>query len=206
MKSRTLEIQDARIIICEITEKVEDLKSQIKLSEKEEVELNSIPTEKRKLEYLGVRLAIKTLLKSDFEISYTISGKPVLSDKSYHISISHSKNWIAIIASKNKHVGIDIETPNEKVLKISEKFMGKEELSFYTEKPDIRILHVIWSAKESLYKIIGKQAVNFAQQLRISTFELKNEGSLTAKHIPTNTLYQLEYIQSPDYTLVYCLA
>ncbi len=206
MKSRILEIQDARIIICENTENTEELKSQIKLSEKEENELLSISSEKRKLEFLGVRLAVKLLLNTDTEISYHHNGKPLLADNSYHISISHSKKWIAVIVSKNRLVGIDIETPNDKIARISEKFMGAEELKNFSTKADKRILHIIWSAKEVLYKIIGNQAVDFSKQLQIFPFEPKDDGTLNAKHIPTNTLFQLQYMQSPEYTLVYCLA
>jgi len=57
-----------------------------------------------------------------------------------------------------------------------------------------------------LYKIIGKEAVDFANQLRLLPFEVQKEGRITAQHITTNTVYQLTYTQTAAYTLVYCIA
>ncbi|MFZ4724954.1 MAG: siderophore biosynthesis protein, partial [Paludibacter sp.] len=60
-------------------------------------------------------------------------------------------------------------------------------------------------AKEALYKIIGIQAVEFSKQLRIFPFEVKEEGEFKALHLPTNTGYNLSYILTDQYALVYCI-
>jgi len=67
-------------------------------------------------------------------------------------------------------------------------------------------LLLAWSGKEALYKIIGREAVDFANQLRIFPFEVKPSGEMKAQHIPSESFYKLFYQLTEQYTLVYCLA
>ena len=169
-------------------------------------ELEKRKTEHRKREFLGVRLALKALLGKEVFVIYNEDGKPFLADNSQHISISHSKNWIAVIVHPNLEVGIDIECTNPKIEKVYTRFLSEiEQKEIYLEK-DTRKLHLAWSAKEALYKVIGKEAVDFAKQLRIMPFEIKNKGKISAIHIPKLQQYNLFYLQNQAYTLVYCLA
>jgi len=205
MTEKSIITDDTRILIWELTESIDELLGLLKLTGLEVAECEKFTSTKRKLEYLGVRIALKKLLGDDVIICYNAEGKPSLSNNKFQISISHSNRWIAVMAHPTRPVGIDIERPSDKIQKLYTRFLSKTEQEELSDGKDNRQLQLAWSAKEALYKIIGKEAIDFAHQLRIFPFEVKTEGNLTALHVPTNTLYQLSYFQSPAYTLVYCL-
>ena len=206
MKSELITFSDAMLLVWELTESIEKLKEQLNLVDSDKIALEKIVSEKRKLEFLGIRVAFKTLLGKEIEIEYDGNGKPSLTDKSYQISISHSKSWIAVMAHPNRLVGIDIECPTDKIQKLYKRFLGIDEQKDLSNGKDNRQLLLAWSGKEALYKIIGNEAVDFANQLRIFPFEVKPSGEIKAEHIPTNTFYRLIYQLTQNYTLVYCLA
>jgi len=195
--------EDAKLLVWNLTESIDELKSQ--LSFFYDKELNKIASEKRKREFLGVRVALKALLGKEVRLEHEESGKPILKDGSYQISISHSKNWIAVMAHTTLHTGVDIECPTDKILKVYTRFLSRGEQQDLSNGKNIKQLQLAWSVKESLYKIIGREAIDFANQLRIFPFDVKPSGQITAQHVPTKKLYQLHYIQNSTYTLVYCI-
>ena len=205
MKSELITLKDARVLVCELTDSVESLKEQITLIESDNTEFEKIVSEKRKLEFLGIRVALKSLLGKEIKIQYDNEGKPHLLDGSYQISVSHTNNWIAVMAHPTQKVGIDIECPTDKIRNLYTRFLSSMEQNELSDGKDTRQLLLAWSGKEALYKIIGKEAVDFANQLRIFPFEVQSKGEMKAQHIPTQQLYQLYYQQNEKYTLVYCL-
>ncbi len=55
-------------------------------------------------------------------------GKPYLVNFDYEISLSHSYDYAAVMISKDKKVGVDIELMKEKIDLIKHKFLSVEEL------------------------------------------------------------------------------
>jgi phosphopantetheinyl transferase len=192
--------------VYEITESVDKMLEQLQLSEYELLRFKNIVSEKRKFEFLGIRIAFKEMFGKELEIRYDVDGKPYLMDNAYNISISHSKKWIAIMAHPTRPVGIDIECRNDKIQKIHKRFLSETEQKELSNGENTSQLELAWSAKEALFKIIGNQAVDFSKQLRIFPFDVKNQGEIFAENIPTNKKYELSYIQTAAYSLVYCLA
>jgi len=203
MKIFEKKIDEAKILIWDLKESIDVLKNE--LVEFNEAEFIKIASDKRKREFLGVRLALKALIGKNVHIRYDDAGKPFLSDNCFKISISHSKNWIAVMTHPTRSVGIDIECPTCKIQRIYKRFMSPIEQRELSNGENINQLQLAWSVKETLYKIIGNEAVDFSNQLRIFPFKVKSEGEIMAQHIPSKKLYQLHYTQNPDYTLVYCL-
>ena len=195
----------ANILVLEIDESADELLTKFDQIEFYSDEYNKISSEKRKREFLGVRLALKELLGTNVMVSYDSNGKPCLQDNSYHISISHSGNWIAVIAHPTRVVGIDIECPSDKIQKLYTRFLSEKEQEELSQGKNLKQLQLAWSVKEALYKIIGKEAVDFAKQLHIFPFEVKTEGEINAIHVITEKHYKLSYFQTDAYTLVYCL-
>ena len=165
--------------VYEITENVDKLLEKLQLSEYEQVKFKIITSEKRKLEFLGIRIAFKEMFGKELEIRYDSVGKPYLMNNSYEISISHSKKWIAVMAHPIRPVGIDIECRNDKIQKLHKRFLSEVEQKELSNGENISQLELAWSAKEALFKIIGNEAVDFSKQLRIFTFEAKNQGEIT---------------------------
>ena len=200
----TIMYEDAQLLIFELTESIDELYKQLDFVNIEE--FSRIVSEKRKSEYLAVRVTMKKMLGSEKIIIYDTDGKPTLSDESFQISISHSANWIAVIAHPTRSVGIDIEVPTEKMKKLYKRFLSETEQKELSNGEHLNLLMLAWSAKEALYKIIGMEAVDFAKQLRIYPFEVKETGTFTGEHIPTKNQYKIQYIQNQDFVLTYCIS
>ena len=196
----------AKLLVYELTETVDDLLDKMDLSESEKLQFSEIVSEKRKLEYLGVRMCFQKLLGAKHEIKNDSEGKPYLIDKTAEISISHSKKWLAVMTHPTKKVGVDIEARTDKIKKIYTRFLSDFEQIELSNSENQSQLELAWSAKEALYKIIGKSAVDFSKQLRVFPFEINTEGKINAEHIPTGTQYQLSYIQTETFSLVYCIS
>ena len=140
--------------------------------------LEKISSESRKKEWLSVRVLLKEMLREEKEILYTATGKPYLSDNSFQISISHTKGFVAVALHPQQSVGIDIEYISPRIHKIRSRFINdEEEANLDKENEEIHLL-LHWSAKESLFKILGKQDVDFKTCLHVSPFKpIRNELS-----------------------------
>ncbi len=99
-----------------------------------------------------VRLLEEKTGITGIRIAYTSNGKPFIAgQEELHISISHSANLIAVYLSEKQPVGIDIEQENKVILKATSHFINAAEALTFPE-PDIAQLHLIWGAKEAIFK------------------------------------------------------
>ena len=162
----------------------------------------------RKLHWLSTQLLLRHLLnsKKKIEIKYDQNGKPHLSNSSYQISISHSNKFVAIQLSKT-YAGIDIQQIARKIERIAEKFMNTQEINSLGENNYIEQLYVYWGAKETLYKIYGKRALHFKENLLIEPFEYKGKGVIKGciSIGKKKEIYSLHYEKIEEYMLVYVL-
>src|SRR5580700_5079994 len=129
---------DTEFAIWKIEEEADELYSQLQLDEQEKAYYEQLKIGKRKLHWLGTRVLLRKLLRTDEYIDCKVDehGKPYLVNLPYHISLSHSFDYAAVMISKEP-VGIDIEQVKEKVERIAHKFMRKEELDFINERDKI---------------------------------------------------------------------
>lgn len=95
------------------------------------------------------------------------NGKPFLSNKSAHISISHTGNYIAFMGSAQHCCGIDIEHISRKTAHISARYATEEEEAILATLFALNPTLLIWCAKEALYKYLGIEGVDFRVDLRI---------------------------------------
>lgn len=134
-----------------------------------------------------------------------IHGKPHLQDSDYHISISHSGDRIAVIASVVS-VGIDIQNYVSKITRIQHKFVSKLEAEMIDGPDIVRGLHIIWGAKESLYKAYGKRALDFIKHMRITALDLSAQDGHCHGVIHKgdyHKAYDITYHSFEKYMLVY---
>ena len=140
---------------------------------REEIGLLKIRKGKKSKEYF---LAVRKLLKdedSELTIEYDSKGKPYL-NKEKGISISHSNEIVAIAISNETHFGIDIQHKTDKIFKIKSKFLSKKEGKFLGKTDNMEFLIKVWSAKESIFKALGKEGVSFSNDLEIDTINDKD--------------------------------
>ncbi len=185
----------------------------VKLYENEWARLATIMHPQRRLEWLSSRLCLKELLKiantSRVESLSNASGKPYLSDNSHFISYTHSNRYSAAIASVQGEVGIDLEyLHRRRNLETRNLFMNEVELLYFEETPSFELFILIWSAKESLYKIVGKgHAFKHDLIMDLENFSLEENGILnaTVKSKGVNKCYAVHYLLHTDYMLTYAI-
>ena len=130
----------------------------------------------KRLQHLAGRYLLQSLFPSFpyhlIEIADT--RKPFLINEAYHFSISHCGDFAAAIVSTDKRVGIDIEIPTPKVQKIQHKFLSPTEMQFVnlanipsdnSMPTDVKILTLLWSAKEAVFKWAGDGGIDFIKDI-----------------------------------------
>ena len=76
---------------------------------------------------------------------------------------------VAIGISNETHFGIDIQHKTDKIFKIKSKFLSKKEGKFLGKTDNMEFLIKVWSAKESIFKALGKEGVSFLNDIEIDT-------------------------------------
>ena len=115
-------------------------------------ELEGLKASSRKLEYLAVRVLLKTMLGKEVRIGHEPSGKPFLTGGEYHVSISHTKGYVAVGLHESVQPGIDIEAYGERVRKVESRFIREDEMperARMESREEIYKLVLHWSAKEA---------------------------------------------------------
>ncbi|MDR3309665.1 MAG: 4'-phosphopantetheinyl transferase superfamily protein [Tannerella sp.] len=166
----------------------------------------TIRSESRRREWLAVRCLTDALLGERTEIYYMSDGSPLLADSDYHISISHTRGYAAVVLDLFQRTGIDIEYHSERAFKLRSRFLDEEELSMldlYGNNPGV-IATLFWCAKETFFKALGQQQVNFIKQLKIlpsPSFDDRNgdfmlQESYTGKRYPASFKIEKDYVMS----------
>ncbi len=174
--------RDTSFAIWKIEESADELLAQLQLKEHELSYLDTLNNGKRNMHWLSTRVLLRWMMDTDNYIDCKVdsSGKPYLSNFPHHISLSHSYDYAAVMVSKSKAVGIDIELVKDKIERIAHKFMSKEELDFIQDKDRIDQLYVTWCAKEAIYKLHGKKNISFLEHIKLEPFEYEGSGSFDA--------------------------
>lgn len=174
--------RDTSFAIWKIEESADELLAQLQLKEHELSYLDTLNNGKRNMHWLSTRVLLRRMMDTDNYIDCKVdsSGKPYLSNFPHHISLSHSYDYAAVMVSKSKAVGIDIELVKDKIERIAHKFMSKEELDFIQDKDRIDQLYVTWCAKEAIYKLHGKKNISFLEHIKLEPFEYEGSGSFDA--------------------------
>ena len=155
---------------------------------------SNFKTEKRKKDFLVSRLLLNEL-EPNQQISYNSNGAPEISNGK-HISISHSKNLVAIIIC-DKKVGLDIEYISEKPLRLSPKFITNISQQDLTKEKAT----LIWCCKEAVFKWYQKGGVDFIKDIIIPEFTVKEKEIITIQF--KNKELNLNYQKINNHYLVY---
>jgi 4'-phosphopantetheinyl transferase len=199
--------KDTFIGLWKIEENPAELENQLQLKDHELGVLRSLQGNKRNLHWLATRVLLRKMLNTEDYIDCRPdeNGKPILLNLPHHISLSHSYDYAAVMISKEKRVGIDIEIIKTKIERVKNKFMTDEELSFIDNKNPIEHLYACWCAKEALYKLNGKKETSFKDNIRLQAFEYAEKGKLNG-HInkkDSASNYTIFYKRFEDYMVGY---
>ncbi|QZT36820.1 hypothetical protein K5X82_16520 [Halosquirtibacter xylanolyticus] len=189
-----IKIEDATIGIVETSHVSLNEIDIDQLSHSDKESFIKIRNDRRKKEWLISRMLLSKILNHYPQINYLDSGKPILDNNSHHISITHSKNHIAIMVSKEKEVALDMEDTNRKISHLESRFINNEEqvnnnLDYFK----------IWCAKEAIFKLLDHPNIELKTE---TTTDLKNE-TITFKR--TSETFKLNFITKNNDLLCYII-
>ncbi len=188
--------------IWEIDDAIESMANDLSIPP----ESSALKTLKRKTEYIATRLLLDAMY-AGAEIQYHQSGEPFLLNDVAYISISHSKNLVAILLNRLNRVGVDVQFMAPKITRLKEKFLNAAELSQIPSETEADALHIYWCAKEALFKLGGVENVDFKTHLNIDTFSIGISGKIKGQMLINNSkvFVHLCYERMDQYFLVYTI-
>ena len=136
------------------------------LTDRECVKLASLSSQKRKIEYIQGRLALKDVLK---QIAYA-TDTSVLTWPNAYCSLSHSEGFaIAVASTATKGLGLDLQLSKMPSIEMAERILSKQTLSYWQALPELQknqSLQRLWTVNEAVYKASPEpQPANFRQYL-----------------------------------------
>ena len=153
-------------------------------------------------QFLATRKVL-ALENSDYKITYNNNGKPSLNSK-YNISISHSHQIAAIAISDNSKIGLDVQLYENKIFNIQDKFLNPTEKLNIGENPSLKILTMIWTSKESIYKAVGLKGILFSDNIKIE--KVVEEDKIGIGYYINGTekvKFDLKFFYIDEYTICY---
>lgn len=194
------EINKTQFAIWKIEESKDELLSM--LHHKDYLQnILSIKSDKILLEKLAVRVLIKELLGEEKQIYYHQSGKPYLGDNSCFISISHTQGYAAVAINNSHHIGIDIEQISEKIKRVRKRVVSENE--YINSEKELEHLLLHWSSKESIFKILDVDGVDYIEHIHVHPFSPQSEGyfKVSESRSKQGKTFELYYQVTNDYVL-----
>ena len=126
-----------------------------------------------------------------------------LFDQSYQISFTHTRDYAAVYMHRTASVGIDMEYPSPRIFKVREKFMHPNEESALDLSEEEKALLLHWSAKETMFKAISEEDVEFKGHLHIRPFKVKEYGVIQAYETRTleHNSFDINYLVTDAFVL-----
>lgn len=135
-------------------------------------------------------------------------GQPYLEDSTQRVSISHSKGLSAILLSSLPG-GIDIQRWDSRMHRLGDRFACEDEMrNLDPDRPD-EALHVIWGAKEAIFKAYYKGGLDFRTHIFCADFRYHPKGGKleATVHKPSEDIlhYSVSYRSFKEGMLVWAL-
>lgn len=176
----------------------------------------------RQAQWLAGRVLIHTLARqttteppADLMVQNDATGRPWLAGTGHNltVSLSHSGTWAAAMLTQGGRAGVDIELIRDKAQRLASKFLAPNEWADAQAATqtgsDTANAHytLLWSAKETLYKLAAQRGIIFKNQLLLNSFVPQTAGEIPAT-LAINELHTRHcicyYQPAPGYVLTYC--
>ena len=149
----------------------------------------------RRKEILSEKIMLRKLFPNeDVKLTHNEDGRPFLSN-GMNVSISHTKNYLAIIVSRDKNVALDVEHVSDRVKRVGRMYLRKDEN--YTE---INEMLVVWCVKETMYKLFSSQNLTF-EEIHVHPFSAEDHGTVYADNLKSGDTVTLTYSVNDEYVI-----
>ena len=186
-------ILNTHIYVWKITSSYEDQIKNPLLNSAELISAKELKNEKRKKEFLSSRIALKNIFNKELELKHHKSGKPLIKEAK-HLSISHSSDFLAV-AFGDENIGIDIEKPQNRMVKLMPKILSEIEFLEFKKEPSIDLACKLWGAKEAILKYVGDKNLNYKEDIKVENIELG-----VATYLKMNFKVEFEKIENMNLT------
>lgn len=196
----------AKLGLWRMNERWEDLLGMLDLPTSEMTILEGISKEKRKREWLACRVLLKEMLGQNKVISYDPERKPHLAGSDMEISMSHSGDCVCVYLRQGAAVGVDIQQMKPSISKGAFYFLNEAELQWAELENNVQ-MHLIWSAKESVFKYAGDTSIDLKKHITINRFSGNQNGFFEVnlqKEDLAETI-QIQFDTFEDYVLTWTL-
>lgn len=196
----------SKLGLWRVTEPWEDLLGMLELPASESDAFGTILKEKRKQEWLACRVLLKEMLGRYGVIGYDAERKPHLAGSNIEISMSHSGEYVCVYLREAAPVGIDIQQMKPSISKGAFYFLNDTELQWADLENNVQ-MHLIWSAKESVFKYAGDASIDLKKHITINRFSGNQNGrfevNLQKGDFPE--AIQIQFDTFEDYVLTWTL-
>ncbi len=189
-----------------MTEPWQDLIGMLELPVPEREVFEAISKEKRKQEWLACRVLLKEMLGTNAGIGYDAERKPHLVGSDVEISMSHSGEYVCVYLRGGASVGVDIQQMKPSISKGAFYFLNDDELQWADLENNVQ-MHLIWSAKESVFKYAGDASIDLKKHITINAFSGNQNGrfevNLQKGDLPE--AIQIQFDTFEDYVLTWTI-
>lgn len=140
------------------------------VSESDWRDASKFTLERRQREYLSWRAIVRREL-GDVSIHYNHVGAPVVQGGDIHLSVSHSKDYVAVCISKNR-CAVDVESLNRNFERVAPRYITDVERRLSN---NAMLPAVLWCAKEAIYKYSDCQELDFLSDITIESVDFATE-------------------------------
>lgn len=158
-----------------MTEPWETLAGMLALSGDETAALAGIAKAQRKQEWLACRVLLKEMLGKQTAVTYDSERKPHLAGSGMEVSMSHSGEYVCVYVRQGAAVGVDVQQMKPSISRGAFYFLNEAELEWVDLQDNVQ-MHLIWSAKESVFKYAGDAAVDLKKHITILAFSGNQKG------------------------------
>ena len=198
---------NTKLYLWKITEDFDALFKEVRLKDSSLKRLEDMKSQSHQKGFLAVRMLLQHLDYTDFDLYYDEFGKPHIkpqgcSIKEVEISISHSNDFSAVVISEQK-VGLDLEQPKEKTLKIAPRFMDVSHLENLSEEEKIKKATVVWGIKECIFKIKNEKGISFPNHIFEDDFNFEDKkATAVLKFNNKEENFEVQFDSIEDYIFV----
>lgn len=128
-------------------------------------------------------------------IGHAASGQPLL--RGYHVGVTHTKGYAALMLSKSCDVACDIEYFSDRVERIKSKFLRKDE-----KADDLDSLLVHWCGKETVYKLFPEDNLQFSQ-MRVGPFSTMSDWACEVENMKRGEKVRVDFELTMQFVLTY---
>ena len=128
-------------------------------------------------------------------IGHAASGQPLL--RGYHVGVTHTKGYAALMLSKSCDVACDIEHFSDRVERIKSKFLRKDE-----KADDLDSLLVHWCRKETVYKLFPEDNLQFSQ-MRVGPFSTMSDWACEVENMKRGEKVRVDFELTMQFVLTY---